>query len=128
MGKVIYHGIRIKFRIPGSPHSYCFLWVQNAFSLTADSKEDYIFFVDKIVHAYTPERHKHPQLYDLVKLYQLHRKYKTCRKYKNQVCRFNIGKCFISRTIFAEPLPENMSENGKILLLQKQVIQNSKIT
>ena len=25
LGKVIYHGIRIKFQVPGSPHNHCFL-------------------------------------------------------------------------------------------------------
>ena len=107
LGKVTYHGIRVEFQVSGSPHTHYFLWVLNAPTLTAD----------KLL---IPERHKHPQIYVLVKLYQLYMKSKTCHKYKNQVYRFNFVNFFISRTIFAEPLPENMSENGKILLLQKQ--------
>ena len=90
----------------------------NSPTLTADRKEEYISFVDKIVHAYISEKSKYPQLYN--KLRQGHRHSKTCRKYKDQICRFNVGKSVTSPTNVAEPLPENMPEKEKILLLQKQ--------
>lgn len=38
---------------------YYFLGILNAPTLTAGSKEEYITFVDKIVSAYLPEKHKH---------------------------------------------------------------------
>lgn len=72
MGK-IYHAIRIEFQFRGSPCICRFPWVLNAPALITDSKEEYIFFVDKIVQPYLPEKYKHPQLYDLVDLYQLQR-------------------------------------------------------
>ena len=88
----------------------------NSPTLTADRKEEYISFVGKIVYAYILKKIKYPQLYD--KLCQRHRH--SCRKYKDQICRFNVGKSVTSCSNVAEPFPEKMADNQKILLLQKQ--------
>lgn len=50
--KVIYHAIWVEFHVRESFYIHCFLWVLNAPTLTAGSKEEYISFADKIVHAY----------------------------------------------------------------------------
>ena len=42
-------------------------------SLTSKNKEEYVAFVDQIVHAFLPDRNENPELHDLVKLCQLHR-------------------------------------------------------
>ena len=53
-------------------------------------------------------------------MYQPHRHSKTCRKYKNEVCKFKFGKFFIKKTLVAEPLPDSMPEEMKVLVLHKR--------
>ena len=66
----------------------------NAPVLTSNNKEEYVVFVDQIVHEFLPDRNENPELHNLVKLYQLHRHLRTCRKYKNEPYRFKFGKFF----------------------------------
>ena len=90
----------------------------NAPVLTSNIREEYVAFVDQIVHAFLPDRNENPELQNLVKLYQLHRHSRTCRKYKNESCRFKFGKFFSKKkTVVAETLPENMPEEIKMLVL-----------
>ena len=88
LGKTKYYAIHVEFQVRGLPHVHCFLWMLNAPVLISDNKEEYVAFVDQIVHAFLPDRNENPELHELAKLYQLHRHSKTCRKYKNKVCRF----------------------------------------
>ena len=111
---------RVEFQVRGSPHVHCFLMVMNAPVLNSDNKEEYVAFVDQIVHAFLPDRNENPELHELVKLYQLHRHSKTCRKYKNEVCRFKFGKFFTKETLVGEPLPGSMAEEMKVLVLRKK--------
>ena len=120
LGKTKYYVIRVEFQVRGSPHIHSFLWMVNAPTLTKDNKEEYIEFVDNIIHAVLPDENEQPELYNLVKTYQMHRHSKTCRKYKNQACRFHFGKLFSKRTIVAEPLPSDIPESEKVLILQKR--------
>ena len=52
MGKTKYYAIRVEFQVRGSPHVHCFLWLANAPVLTSNNKEEYVAFVDQIVHAF----------------------------------------------------------------------------
>ena len=106
--------IRIEFQVRGSPHVHSFLWIVNAPSLTKNTKNEYIQWVDNIISAYLPNHVEEPKLFELVKTYQLHRHSRTCRKYKNQICRFNFGRFFCNETIVAEPLPELMCHEEKV--------------
>ena len=92
----------------------------NAPSLTKNNKEEYVEYVDNIIHACLPDEAQQPELYNLVKTYQLHRHSKTCRKYKNLACRFHFGKFFSKHTIVAEPLSSHIPENERIIHLQKR--------
>ena len=56
----------------------------------------------------------------MVNFYQKHTHSKTCRKYKNIKCRFNFGQFFTNRTIIAEPLPDNIADELKQPILEKQ--------
>ena len=120
MGKTKYYVIRVEFQVRGSPHVHCFLWLANAPVLTSNNKEEYVAFVDQIVHAFLLDRNENPELHNLVKLYQLHRHSKTCTKYKNEPCGFKFGKFFSKETLVVEPLPENMREEIKVLVLRKR--------
>ena len=82
--KTKYYATCVEFQVRGSPHVHCFLWVTNAPVLTSKNKEEYVTFVDQIVHVFLPDRNENPELHNSVKLYQLHRKSRTCRKYKNE--------------------------------------------
>ena len=56
--------------------------------LNSDNNEEYVAFIDQIVHAFLTDRNENPELHELVKLYKLHTHSKTCRKYKNEVFRY----------------------------------------
>ena len=56
----------------------------------------------------------------MVNFYQKHTHSKTCRKYKNIKCRFNFGQFFTNRTIIAEPLPDDIADELKQPILEKQ--------
>ena len=56
LGKIICHAIWLEFQVRGLPHILCFLSVLNAPTLPADSKEEYISFVDNVLHAYLSEK------------------------------------------------------------------------
>ena len=119
MGKIKYYAIRVKFQVCGSSHVHYFLWVANAPVLTQKNKEGCLTFVDQIVNGFVPDRNENPELHDLVKLYQLHRHSRTC---KNEPCRFKFEKLFSKRKkkIVVEPLPENIPEKVKVLVLRKR--------
>ena len=53
-------------------------------------------------------------------MYQLRRHSKTCKKYKNEACRFKFEKFFSKETLVAEPLPESVPEEEKVLVLSKR--------
>ena len=56
-------------------------------------------------HTYPTKKHTHS---------------KTCRKYKHIKCRFNFGQFFTNRTIIAEPLPDDIADELKQPILEKQ--------
>ena len=56
----------------------------------------------------------------MVNFYQKHTHSKTCRKYKNIKCRFNFGQFFTNRTIIAEPLPDDIADELKQPILERQ--------
>ena len=56
----------------------------------------------------------------MVNFYLKHTHSKTCRKYKNIKCRFNFGQFFTNRTIIAEPLPDDIADELKQPILEKQ--------
>ena len=58
LGKTRYYAIRVEFKVFGSPHVHCFLWVVKAPVLTSNNKEEYVAFVDQIIHAVLPEKKK----------------------------------------------------------------------
>ena len=120
LAKTKYCAIHVEFQVHGSPHVHCLLSVGNAPVLTSKNKEECVAFVNQIVHAFLPDRNENPELHNLVKLYQLHRHSRKCRKNKNEPCRFKFGKFFSKETIFSEPLPENVSEEIKVLVLRKR--------
>ena len=82
--------------------------------------DEYVSFVDKIVHAYLRNTNENPDLHELVKLYQFHRHSKTCCKYGNDGCRFHFVKFFSNQIRVAKPLPSDMLEYMKHSVLSKQ--------
>ena len=97
--KTKYCAIRVEFQVRGSPHVHCILWVANAPVLTSNNKEEYVAFVDQVVHAFLPNRNENPEL---------HRHSRAFRKHKKEPCRFKFGNFVSQKKKVAEPLPENM--------------------
>ena len=86
---LLYHALRIEFRMRGSPYLHALIWTDNCPKLTHESRKEYIdyMYVDQRVQAiYLPDRDTDPELYEFVKKYQTHSRRKTCRKYKNIAC------------------------------------------
>lgn len=120
IGKIVYYALRIEFQMRGSPHLHALIWCDDCPKLTHDNKQAYIDYIDKHVQAYLPSKEEDAELHDLVKMYQKHSHSKTCRKYKNIQCRFNFGQFFTNSTIVAEPLPEDLDETNKTIILKKR--------
>ena len=64
-----------------------------------------------------PDKDSDPEHYEMVRTYQIHSHSKSCRKYKNIDCRYSFGRFFTTKTIIAEPLPNDMTENEKSAVL-----------
>ena len=120
LGKTKYYAIRIEFQVRGLPHVHCFLWIWNAPILTESPVDEYLSFIDNIVHADLPSKNTDPELHELMRFYQLHRHSITCHKYKNEACRFQCGKLFSKQRIVVKPLLSNLPENVKHLVLIKR--------
>ena len=120
IGKITYYALRIEFQMRGSPHLHALIWTSDCPKLTSENKEAYIEFIDKHVQANRPNEQDEPELHELVKMYKKHSHSKTCRKYKNVSCRFNFGQFFTKRTIVAQPLNENIDEDVRFGILNRQ--------
>ena len=127
LGKVKYHAIRVEFQFRGSPHIHSFLWVIDAPLLTKETKNEYLNYIDHIIKVELPDKDIEPELYEMVKTYQIHSHSKSCRKYKNIDCRYSFGRFFTDKTIIAEPLPNDMTENEKSAVLAKRYRLLSKV-
>ena len=80
-----------------------------------------LLLIKLYMHSYLKKKKKEkPELHELVKLHQFHRHSKTCRKYKIEAFRFKFGKFLGKETLVTEPLPESMSEEVKVLVLNKR--------
>ena len=85
--------------------------------LNADTKDEYIKFIDSFISTDLPNEETEPVTFNLVNQYQTHSHSNTCRKYKNIPCRFNFGRFFTDRTIYAEPLPKDINDIEKNISL-----------
>ena len=120
IGKIVYYALRIEFQMRGSPHLHALIWTEDCPKLTSETKEAYIEYIDQHVQAYLPNKEDDLELHDMVNFYQKHTHSKTCRKYKYIKCRFNFGQFFTNRTIIAEPLPDDIADELKQPILEKQ--------
>ena len=120
LGRIIYYAIRIEFQHRGAPHAHCLLWTSNAIKLTSTTKDLYADFISKHIQAFSPEASEDEELFHLVDTYQRHSHSRTRRKYKNFPCRFHSGHFFSTKTIIAEPLPNDMDETVKSEHLRKR--------
>ena len=63
--------------------------------------------------AILPNEVKDPKTFQLVTTYQVHSHSRSCRKYKTGKYRYHFGKFFTENTIFATPLPSDLSDEMK---------------
>ena len=80
IGKTKCNAILVEFQIHGSPHIHSFLWIVNAPTLTKDNKEEYIGFVENIIHVTPPHEAEQPELYKFVTTYGCSRPEVICKK------------------------------------------------
>ena len=103
------------------------MWVKGAPILSAETKDEYVSYIDSVVKACLPDEESDPELYDLVNKYQIHSHSATCGKYKNIPCRFGFSRFFTERTICAEPLHSDMDEIEKEHILSHRYQILSKV-
>ena len=88
--------------------------------LNENNVDKYLSFVDKILHAYLPNKNENPDFQELVKLYQLHRHSKTGLKYRNDGCTFHFGKSISDQSIVVKTFLSDVPGNMKHSVLGKQ--------
>ena len=121
LGKVKYHAIRVEFQIRGSPHVHSFLWVIDAPTLTKESKDEYILFVDHVIKATVPILSEDPELFNLVTTYQVHSH--SLSEIQQCCLSLQFWKVVHFHTIVAEPIaPEYSKEEWEEILLKRDAI------
>ena len=88
--------------------------------LSKNNIDEYILLVDSIVKTTFPNFKVDPSLSDLVTTYQIHSHSRSCRKYKNHACPYYFGKFFTKQTIIAQPLPKELSDEKKNMIVEKR--------
>ena len=128
LGKTEFYVYRVEFQVRGSPHIHSFLWIKNAPTLTSETEQQYINFVESTVSAKLPDPSEQPDLYNFVKTYQIHTHSRTCWKYNKNKCRFHYGRYFTDRTIIAKPLPSDLNDDEKneILVWRENILSKAK--
>ena len=119
LGKIKYYAIRVEFQVRGSPHIHSFIWILNPPTLSEQSIDEYVEFIDTVIQAYLPNENEDPELYHLVKT-QVHQHSKSCRKYKNIDCRYGFGHFFSDKTLIARPLSKDISLETKAGILSNR--------
>lgn len=117
IGKIIYYALRIEFQMRGSPHLHSLIWTADCPELTPENEEAYIRYIDQHVQASVPDKEKDTEFCELVETYQKHNHSRTCKKYKNISCRFNFGQFFSDNTVVSKPLPDDISDEQKTVML-----------
>ena len=120
VGKIVYYALRIEFQMRGSPHLHSLIWTSDCPELKDGSEEAYTRYIDKHVQGSLPNRENDCQFHDLVNMYQKHTHSRSCKKYRNIPCRFNFGQFFTSKTVVSKPLPEDMPDEQKVVVLKRR--------
>ena len=127
LNSVTNYVIKVEFQFRGSPHVHSFILLKDLPILSDETKQKYINFVDSIIRADLPDETNEPELFKLVNQYQIHAHSKSCRKYKNVPCRLHYGRFFTKKTIIAEPLTNEMSDNVKVKILPERALKLNKV-
>ena len=120
IGKIIYYALRIEFQMRGSPHLHSLIWTSDCPKLTPENEEEYIAYMDQHVQASLPDAEKDSDYCQLVKTFQKHNHSRSCKKYRNVSCRFNFGQFFTDKTIVSKPLPDEISDEQKAMMLNRR--------
>ena len=80
IGKTKCNAILVEFQILGSPYIHSFLWIVNARAFTKDNKEEYIGFVENIIHVTLPHETEQPEPYKLITTFRCSRPEMFCKK------------------------------------------------
>ena len=66
LGNILFYAIRIEFQMRGSPHAHVLLWISDCPVLTAQTKTDFVDYIDKHIQATLLNNHFNKELHDLV--------------------------------------------------------------
>ena len=120
IGKIVYYALRIEFQMRGSPHLHSLIWTSDCPELKDGSEEAYIRYIDEHVQGSLPNGENDWEFRDLVNMYQKHTHSRSCKKYKNIPCRFNFGQFFTNQTVVSKPLPDDMPDEQKVVVLNRR--------
>ena len=118
--KTQYYTIRVNSQVRGSPHIHSFILILNSPKLTRHWLYQYTKWVDSIVTADQPDAINDPALFELVKAHQIHHHSKTSRNDINEKRRFYFAKFSASRTIIAQPLENQISQDVRYENMQRR--------
>ena len=83
-------------------------------------QEAYISYIDKHVQGSLLNKEHDCEFHDLVNMYQKHTHSRSCKKYRNIPCRFNFGQFFTNQTVVSKPLPDEMPDEQKLVVLKRR--------
>ena len=120
IGQIVYYALWIEFQMQGSPHLHSLIWTSDCPELKCGSEEAYIRYIDEHLQGSLPNRENDCEFHDLVNMYQKHTHSKSCKKYRNIPCRFNFGQFFSNQTVVSKPLPDDMPDEQKVVVLKRR--------
>ena len=119
---IAYFSYRVEFQARGMPHIHGVAWIEKSWleergitGYLSDQIDKAVELASELISCQVPEGTK---LGRIVSEVQKHGHTKSCLKY-NGSCRFGFPKLPCPKTLMAEPLPEDMSEDEKSDLLKK---------
>ena len=75
---ITFYAIRIEFQMRDSAHAHILLWTADCPALTAQTKTEFINYVDKHIQAFLPDKHSETELHDVVLVVELSQIQKSC--------------------------------------------------
>ena len=121
LGHITDYVIKIEFKMRGSPHAHCLLWVKDAPKINQDSDDDVCRFIDKYITAVVPKEVLESESEaNFMESLQKHAHSDYC--HRNKSCHFGFPKPPTSRTVIShQPSEEDKADD--IIKYAKDVLQ-----
>ena len=110
LGHITDYVIKIEFKMHGSPHAHCLLWVQDAPKIDRDPDEVVCAFIYKHITATLPTKtHENEHNIKLMENFQKHTHSDYCCR--NRSCHFGFPKPPATQMLISCPPPQSEDDN-----------------